>query len=171
MSVLQDLRFAFRVLLKNRWLTAAAATALALGIGANTTVFTLVNAVLIRSLPFEDGDRIMALGTRDPQDRERGVSLLDFEDWRDSVRTFSGLAATTGGTANISDSGQAPERYAGGYISANAFGLLRQPPLLGRDFRPEDDMPGAIASFGTANAVDIPVLRRFRARPGNVCAL
>ena len=69
--MLQDLRFALRLLVKDRWFTAVAVVALALGIGVNSTVFTLVNAVLIRGLPFDEPDRIMALGTRDAHNRDR----------------------------------------------------------------------------------------------------
>jgi hypothetical protein len=79
MSWLQDFRFAFRLLVKDRWFTAVAVVALALGIGVNATVFTFVNAVLIRGLPFDDPDRIMAIGTRDARNRDRGMSYPDFE--------------------------------------------------------------------------------------------
>ena len=65
MSLLQDLRYAVRLLVKDRWFSAIAVIALALGIGVNSTVFTFVNAVLIRGLPFDDPDRIMSVGTRD----------------------------------------------------------------------------------------------------------
>src|SRR5436309_9265563 len=98
MTLWQDLRFAVRLLLKDRWFTAVAAITLALGIGANTTVFTLVNAVLIRSLPFDDADRITALGTQDLRNRDRAVSYLDYQDCRDATKAFTGTAAFTGGT-------------------------------------------------------------------------
>jgi putative ABC transport system permease protein len=78
MSLLQDLRFAIRLLVKDRWFSAVAIVALSLGIGVNSTVFTLVNAVLIRALPFDDPDRIMALGTRDARNRDRGISYPEF---------------------------------------------------------------------------------------------
>ena len=82
MNLLQDLKFAVRLLIKDRWFTAVAVIALALGIGVNATVFTFVNAVLIRGLPFDDPDRIMSIGTRDARDRDRGLSFPDFQDWR-----------------------------------------------------------------------------------------
>ena len=82
MTLLQDLKFALRLLVKDRWFTAVAAVALALGIGVNATVFTFVNAVLIRGLPFDDPDRIMSIGTRDARGRDRGLSYLEFQDWR-----------------------------------------------------------------------------------------
>ena len=82
-SMLQDLQFAIRLLIKDKWFTLVAMLALALGIGVNATVFTFVNAVLIRGLPVDDPDRVMALNSRDPvRDRQMGVSYLDFKDWK-----------------------------------------------------------------------------------------
>ena len=153
MNLLQDLRFAVRLLVKDRWFTAVAVIALALGIGVNATVFTFVNAVLIRGLPFDDPDRIIVVGTRDARDRDRGVSYLDFEDWRAATRTFAGLAAFSGQTMNVSDEGRAPEQFQGPYMSANAFTLIGQQPLLGRDFLPEDDRPGAAAVVILGNGI------------------
>ena len=143
MSLLQDLRFALRLLVKDRWFTAVAAIALALGIGVNATVFTFVNAVLIRGLPIDDPDKVLVVGTKDARGRDRGVSIPDFQDWRSSTRTFSGLAAYSGTTMNVSDEGRAPERFQGPYMSANTFALIGQKPLLGRGFLPDDDRPGA----------------------------
>ena len=143
MTLLQDLKFALRLLVKDRWFTAVAALALALGIGVNATVFTFVNAVLIRGLPFDDPDRIMSIGTRDARGRDRGLSYLEFQDWRRDNRSFTGMAAFSGQTMNVSDEGRAPERFAGPYISANAFALIGVKPALGRDFLPDDDRPGA----------------------------
>ena len=108
MSLWYDLRFAVRLLIKNRWFTIVAATALALGIGVNTAVFTFVNAVLIRGLPFDDPDRIIALGTTDIRNRQLGVSRLDFEDWRESAKSFSALALMLGTSINVSDEGRPP---------------------------------------------------------------
>jgi predicted permease len=146
MGLWQDLRFAMRLLVKDKWFTLVAVVALALGIGVNNTVFTFVNAVLIRGLPFDDSDRIMALGTRDRvRGRDLGTSYLDFKDWSAAGRSFSGLAAYTENTANVSDEGRAPERYSAAYVSANTFRLIGQRTILGRDFLPEEDRPGAAA--------------------------
>ena len=154
MGLWQDLQFATRLLAKDKWFTAVAAAALALGIGVNATVFTFVNAVLIRGLPFDDPDRIMAIGSRDPvRDRNMGVSYLDFQDWRAAARSFTGLAAYDGTTMNVSDEGKAPERFIGTYISANAFSLLGQSPILGRNLVPDDDRPGAPAVVMLGNGV------------------
>jgi len=142
MGVLQDLRFAVRMLLKERWFTAMASLVLALGIGANNAVFTLVNAVLLRGLPFNDSNQIVIVSTRDTRGRNSGVSLLDFEDWRSSARSFAGLSFVFSGSFNVSDEGRLPEQYPGPYVSANFFKMLGVAPVLGRDFTPEDDGRG-----------------------------
>ena len=154
MGLWQDLQFAVRLLIKDKWFTLVAAIALALGIGVNATVFTFVNAVLIRGLPFDDPDRIMALSSRDAvRDRNMGVSYLDFKDWSAATQTFTALAAHTGSTMNVSDEGRAPERFSGAFVSANAFRIIGQTPVLGRDFLPEDDRPGAAAVVLLGNGI------------------
>ena len=141
---IQDLRFALRLLWKDRWFTAAAATALALGIGVNTTVFTFVNAVLLRGLPFPDADRLVFVQAvnRDNAD-DFGASWLDLQDWRQSAPAFEGLEVWTDGTMNVSETGRLPERARGTWISAGAFQRLRQPVLLGRDFAAVDSAKDA----------------------------
>src|SRR6195256_599765 len=121
MSLLHDLRYAVRLLVKDRWFTLVAALALALGMAANNAVFTFVNAVLLRGLPFKNGERIMALGTRDTRNRDLGVSFLDFEDWRASARTFSDMTLMGQPILNVSEEGRPPERYAGAVVSARLF--------------------------------------------------
>jgi putative ABC transport system permease protein len=143
MNFWQDLRFAVRLLVKNKWFTIVAATALALGIGVNTAVFTFVNAVLIRGLPFDDPDRIISIGTTDARNRPAGVSRLDFIDWREASKSFASLSLMLGTSVNVSDEGRAPEMFQGVYQSAGLFQLIGVRPALGRDFRPEDDQPGA----------------------------
>ncbi len=143
MTLWQDIRFAVRLLVKDRWFTAVAAIALALGIGANAAVFTFVNAVLLRGLPFDDPDSIVALGGIDARGRPMGVSRLDFLDIRDASRSYSGLALLTGTGFNLSDEGRPAEQYNGTYNSANLFQVIGQRPILGRNFRPDDDRTGA----------------------------
>jgi putative ABC transport system permease protein len=142
-SILQDLRFAARRLLRDRRFTLAAVAALALGIGATSAVFTLVNAVLLRGLPFAEPDRIMWLGTRDAKGGEFGVSQPDFEDWRRATRTFSGIALMQMGPINFSADDRAPDQYDAVYISWNGFSLIGTQPVIGRGFSEEDDRPGA----------------------------
>jgi putative ABC transport system permease protein len=146
MTFLQDLRFAARMLLKDRWFTVVAATALGLGIGVNTTVFTFVNAVLIRGLPFERADEIVYLATRDTTKDENdssAASWQEFEDWRDKARSVPALAAFRFQQMNISDPEHPAERASGVAVTANTFSVLRQQPFLGRDFAPGDDAAGA----------------------------
>jgi putative ABC transport system permease protein len=141
-DITQDLRFAARLLLRDRWFTLAAAIALALGIGMNGTMFTIVNA-MIRGLPIDSPDRIMSINARDGAGRQLGVSYRDFLDWRVATKTLSGLAAFSQTTTTLGDDGRAPERASACYLSANTFRLLGETPTIGRDFLPEDDQPGA----------------------------
>jgi putative ABC transport system permease protein len=147
MNLYQDLRYALRMLLKDPWFTTVAAVALGLGIGVNTTVFTFVNAVLIRGLPFERPDEIVFLATRDTTGRDSDdgspASWQEFEDWRAKARSFSGLAAFRPLQMNVSDPEHPAERASGAAVSANAFALLGQQPFLGRDFAPGEDAAGA----------------------------
>jgi predicted permease len=146
MTIVQDLRFAARMLVKDRWFTAVAATALALGIGVNTTVFTFVNAVLIRGLPFPRSHEIAYVAThdttRDEGDRS-SASWQEFEDWRAKARSFSGLAGFRIAQLNISDADHPAERVGAASVTANTFSLLGQQPFLGRDFAPGEDAAGA----------------------------
>jgi putative ABC transport system permease protein len=144
MGLWEDVRFAGRLLLKDKWFTLVAAIALALGIGVNATVFTFVNAVLIRGVPMPDAARVMAIDSTDRvRNRNMGVSYLDFRDWRDSTRAFDQISIYSGNIANVSDEGQPPERYGAAQVDAAAFRIMGQQPVLGRGFTPEDDRPGA----------------------------
>jgi len=140
----QDVRFAARLLLKDRWFTLATVVALALGIGINSTMFTIVNA-MIRGLPVDKPERVMSINSRDGAGRQLGVSYLDFLDWRAATKAFSGLAAFSQTTTTLGDHGRAAEHASAAYLSANTFQLLGEKPMLGRDFLPEDDQPGAPA--------------------------
>jgi predicted permease len=144
--MLRDLRFALYLIAKDRWYSAVAVIALALGIGLNATVFTLCNAVLIRGLPFKDSGSLYMLGS--PRQGERGfngVSLKDLDDWRTQTRTFTGLAAFSNSGTNVSDDTSAPQQARSAGITANTFALLDQPPLIGRTFAPGDDKKGGDA--------------------------
>jgi len=144
MSLLHDLRFAVRLITKERWFTAVAVAALALGIGVNATVFTLVNAVLIRGLPFEDSAQLYMLGVRrETETRASQLSHPELQDWRAQTRTFAGLAAFSNMGMNLADDRGVPEQARGSLLTANAFRVLGQQPLFGRDFSDEDDRKGA----------------------------
>ena len=144
MGLWEDIRFAGRLLLKDRWFSLVAVVALALGIGVNATVFTFVNAVLIRGLPIADPDHTMAIDTFDRvRNRGNGVSFLDYRDWKDNTKAFDALGAYNGTLANLSDEGQPPERYNGSNVTANTFSVLGARPVIGRDFVAADDVRGA----------------------------
>ena len=140
--MLHDLRTAIRSILKDRWLSAAAVFALALGIGVNATVFTLVNAVLIRGLPFQDSGNLYVLGahrtTATGPVRPGSVSYQELLDWRSQARSFVDMAAFSQYAVNVSDDRAVPEQQTGARVSENLFRLLGQQPLLGRNFGPTD---------------------------------
>jgi len=146
MSVIKDLQFACRLILKEKWFSAVVVLALSLGIGVNATVFTLVNAVLIRGLPFKDSGQLYILGTQRSTDTGGtggGNSFLDLEDWRTETRNFVGLAGFNQTGFTIADDTGLPEQAQGARLSANAFRLLGQQPMLGRDFADGEDRKGA----------------------------
>ena len=143
MDLWQDIRFGARLLVKARWFTLAAVTALALGIGANATVFTLVNAVLFRGLPFDDAENIVAVWAENEQNQRANFSHPNYVDLRDQARTLESLAANLNAPVNLADDGQPPERVVGAYVSGNFFRMLGEQPVLGRDFVDEDDREGA----------------------------
>ena len=149
--MLRDLRFALHLIAKDRWYSAVAVLALALGIGLNATVFTLVNAVLIRGLPFKDSGSLYMLGPQRKDGGRTGVSALDLADWQSQTRTFAGLAGFNNNGVNISDDTSAPQQARAAQLTPNTFALLDQPPLLGRGFAPGDDRAGgesiAIVSY------------------------
>ncbi len=138
----QDVRLALRLLARDRRFTVAAATALALAIGANTTAFTLVNGILLPELPFASPERIVELRTETPRGQRR-ISEPDYEDVRSATRTISELAALLEAPVNLSGADQAAERVSGVYTTGNLFRVLGQAPALGRDFDRADDRPGA----------------------------
>src|ERR1022692_1356489 len=143
--MLKDLRYGARVLLKTPSFTLIAVLALALGIGASTTNFSSINALLLRPMPLiHDQDRLVYIAqyfTKLP-DQDTGTSLPDFLDWKKQVTSFEGLGAMQEATFIVSG-GDKPERYLGGQISAETFSFLGVQPILGRQFRPEEDQLNA----------------------------
>src|SRR5688572_23687526 len=122
--MLQDLRFALHLIVKDRWYSAVAIIALALGIGVNATVFTLVNAVLIRGLPYKDSAKLYMLSSQRQQGGRSSVSPLDLTDWKSQARSFTGIGAWAGTGGNISDDRAAPQSVRAMRLSANVFSLL-----------------------------------------------
>jgi predicted permease len=140
-----DLRLAARLLHRDRWYTLAAMSALALGIAANAAVFSLVNGILLRPLPFDAADRMVVLNSRLESNPNSNfpISYLELGEWQASVRTFDGLAGFTDDAMNVADPGHPPERLKGSYVSGHTFALIGQHPALGRPFHADDDRPGA----------------------------
>src|SRR6185295_16288931 len=132
----QDLRYALRVLLKTPSFSIVAVLALALGIGANSAIFSVVNALLIRPLPYGDSARLVRVNNFESRSNsDSAVSPPGFVDYRDQSHAFESVSATyLGNTAlNFSEEGE-PERLTGGRVSANFFTTLRVQPMLGRVF-------------------------------------
>jgi putative ABC transport system permease protein len=142
-GLLQDVRFSLRMIAKERWVSAAVVTTLALGIGANTLGFAVVNAAFLRALPFEEPDRLYTLTWRTQAGRRTDVSYQELQDWRAQTQTFAGLAAFADATVNVSDDHAFPERVRAALVTADVFSSLRQPPLIGRDFVRGEDERGA----------------------------
>jgi putative ABC transport system permease protein len=147
-EVWQDLRYGARMLRTQPGFTLIAVITLALGIGANTAIFSVVNAVLLRPLPCEDPDRLVAFSQ---QGRPEYCSLPDFADWREQSRSFERMAAFTDRAFNLTGVGEA-ERLPGQTITSDLFPALSIPLAFGRSFLPEEDRPGVsgvvILSYG-----------------------
>src|SRR6266404_1280638 len=136
---MNDLRFALRQFLKNPAFTGIAVITLALGIGANTAIFSVVNAVLLRPLPYPHSEELVLLRERlvGPSGFESGsVSYMNYLDWRAAQRSFTdlALARTEGVSLSASDGTSPPEAARAGRITANYLSILQVPPLIGRDF-------------------------------------
>jgi predicted permease len=133
----QDLKFTARLITRDRWFSAAAVIAIALGIGANTVGFTIVNAAFLRGFSFEAADRLYAISWQ-AGDRRRTVGVAELDEWRAQVPAFSGMAGYSFGAINISDDLAMPEQTQGSSITANLFDVLGQQPLIGRTFTAAD---------------------------------
>ncbi|MDQ3667093.1 MAG: ABC transporter permease [Acidobacteriota bacterium] len=143
-SLLQDFRFGLRMLVKNPIFTLIAVVTLALGIGANTAIFSVVDAVLLRPLPYPEANRLVFLwSTMNSQGVPiSGSALPDYHAWRDQSHVFEGLAGFYYGDFNLSSQGSAPELIQGAYITSNLFQVLRVSPSLGRLFTSEEEQFG-----------------------------
>jgi putative ABC transport system permease protein len=160
----QDLRYGFRMLTKSRGFTALAVLALALGIGANTAIFSVANAFLRKPVSFPQLDRLVAIENLAPEQTVgwNNVSPADYLDWKRQSRSFEQMAASEESNVNVTGNAE-PERVLGAYVSANYFDVLRVKPAMGRAFLPEEEQPGrnqeAILSHGLWQ-------RRFGSDPG-----
>src|SRR5438477_1895709 len=140
-TLLQDLRYGLRMLLKHKGFTAVAVLALGLGIGANTAIFSLVNSVLLRPLPFPNAEHIVCLEGKNPSSgiNQSNVSFLDFTDWSQQTDLFASTAAYWTGNAQFGADGAEPERVPRAGVTTGFFSVLGVQPVLGRTFVAEDD--------------------------------
>ena len=141
---MNDLKFAFRQLGKSPGFTLVAVLTLALGIGANTAIFSIINAVLLRPLPYPDADRIMVLNESAGPGQDFAVALPDYLDWRNDNTVFEHLAATHKESRNLSGiPGRDPERISGAAVTRNFFNVVGLSPEIGRTFSEDEDKAGA----------------------------
>src|SRR5262245_8072338 len=143
-SLIQDLRFAARTLRKNPGFTAIVLATVALGVGANTAIFSVVNAVLLRPLPYAEPGRLVAVYQTLPREgvRNNGVSFLNYADWAEQTRSFETLAAIRMHDFTLTGQGD-PLLVVAGTLTSNAFPMLGSRPILGRGLVPSDDAADA----------------------------
>jgi putative ABC transport system permease protein len=141
-TLLQDLRYGIRMLLKNPGFTIVAVLALTLGIGADSAIFSVVNAVLLRPLPYPDSERLVILRERSPQLEGMSVAYPNFIDWREQNSTFENIGVFRRQSFNLTGSGE-PERLVGAQMSADVFATVRVNAARGRVFTNDEDKPGA----------------------------
>ena len=141
MTLITDLRYGLRMMVRSPIFTLIAVVTLALGIGANTAIFSVVDAVLLRPLPYPQADRLVFLwSTMKAQGvPQSGSALPDYHGWRDQNKVFEGLGGFYYGDFNLSTANEAPERIQGAHISANLFQVLQVSPAIGRLFVAEDE--------------------------------
>jgi predicted permease len=141
-TILQDFRFAVRMFLKSPGFIAIAVLTLALGIGSNTALFSVVNGVLLNPLPYPHSDQLVSVSADTPGFNRAPVAYLNFLDWQRDAQTFSSMAMYRNQDFNFTGLSEA-ERLSGYMISADFFSTLSVRPILGRAFRPDDDQLGS----------------------------
>jgi len=141
-TVLQDLKYGLRMLAKNPGFTAVAVLTLALGIGANTAIFSVVNGVLLNPLPYPEPNQLVTLHESKPNFPYGSISYLNFRDWQKENHTFSSIAVARGYGFTLTGAGE-PERVRAEFVSSDFFPLLGVKPLIGRTFAPGEDEIGA----------------------------
>ena len=149
--MMTDLKFAIRWLRKNPGFALAATLTLAIGIGVNTAMFSVVNAVLLQPLPFPEANRIVWMAESGSEVKDRWVSYPNFLDWRARNQSFEAMSTFRGWSVNFTGTDRA-ETLNARLVDAAYLKVMRATPMLGRDFTDEDDQPGAtpvtILSYG-----------------------
>src|SRR5262249_14095031 len=141
----KDLRFAWHMISTHRWFSAAVIVTIALGIGLNTMVFTLVNAVLFKPITVQGSERLVAILNEKHAGRnsETGVSYPDFRDYRTQTSSLESLKTTTGEEAVLSEQRNPPQAFSMEQVTSKLFDMLHTSPALGRSFTASNDRPGA----------------------------
>ena len=140
--LLQDLRYGVRMLAKKPAFAIVAVLTLALGIGANTAIFSVVNAVLLRALPYHNSNQLIALATNDPSGDRDGLSSPEFQDYQTQMKSLEDLAAFQSQSVNLTG-GERPDRVRGAFVSTNFFKVFNLSPVIGRTFVEGEDRQGA----------------------------
>src|SRR5262245_9637607 len=138
----QDIKFAVRMLVKSPGFTCLAVLTLALGIGANTAIFSVINGMLLKPLPYPDGERLVFISEWAEEVHDMSFSVENFKDLRDQNKVFDAVVAYRGQTYVLTGTDQ-PERLNGREVTSGIFDTLRVKPELGRAFTPEEDKVGA----------------------------
>ena len=141
-TLFQDLRYGVRMLVKNSAFTAVALVTLALGIGANTALFSVINGVLLSPLPFPDSDQLVTLHENKPNFEGGSLSYPNFRDWQKENHTFSAMAVGRRYAFSLTGIGE-PEQVGAEFVSSDFFPLLGVNPVIGRTFAPNEDQVGA----------------------------
>jgi predicted permease len=164
--LLQDIKYALRSLWRAKGFTAVAVLCLGFGIGINTTIFSVLDGVLMKPFPYADSERLVVVGLvpeRVNDDYEPTLSYLDLRDWREAATSFSDFGAEQGRSVTLVDGTGEPVRYLGAAISADMFPVLGVAPAIGRNFTPEEDGP----SGGGAVIISDNIWRtRYQRDPG-----
>src|SRR5262245_12549415 len=143
-TLLQDARVGLRMLLKKPCVTLVVVLALALGIGANTAIFSVVNTILLRPLPYKDADQLIWLAETNPtaEIKEETLSPPNYLDWKTQSESFEDMGAFASTRITLTGLGGEPERLSGALVTDGFFSVLKAQPKIGRLFTPDEDKPG-----------------------------
>ena len=140
-ELINDLRYALRMVRTSPGFTIVAVLTLALGIGANTAIFSFIDAVLLKPLPYSDADKIVMVWEKPPNGERNGISTMNFLDWKNQNTVFSAMAAQNGASVTLTGIDE-PVQLRGARVSAPYFDIFKVKPMLGRTFAPDEDQPG-----------------------------
>ena len=138
----QDVRYGVRMLTKKPIFSVIAVITLALGIGANTAIFSVVNAVLLRALPYHNGNQLVALASSSSSGERDGLSIPEAQEFHDRMQSLEDLAAFQSQSVNVTG-GDRPDRVRGSFVTANYFKVFNLNPVIGRTFVEGEDRQGA----------------------------